>query len=129
MSYQDSELSFNQVLLKHLDRISTLSTSVIGDIYLKDGTVTISKEKDKHTALIWSIMILEALIPGELKDERLVSDLGGLERDSEAEFDVLFYMGKLQAFINLLARKNMLYEFKGVAEFLKKREESEEFED
>jgi hypothetical protein len=128
MSFDQKELTFNQVLLKHLDRISVLSTNVIGDIYLKDGTVTISKEKDKHTALIWAIMILEALIPGELKDKKLDKELAGLKENKDASFDVVFYMRKLQTFVNLLARKNMLYEFKGIAEYIKSKE-NEEFED
>ena len=114
------QLNYNMILLKHLDRISVLSTLIRDD----DPQISLS-DMARRVAYMQAIYSLKALIPSSLKDaeyfeaekreqEKYVSSIKQLreeEEKSQEKVSVLeFYhrFRQLGIIIDLLNRKGML---------------------
>ena len=112
------QLNYSMILLKHIDRISILSTLVKEE---NSSFINISEDA-RAKAIFQSIYTLRALIPSSLKDElyheakkkenkRYVEDLRNFkERDDVDKSQIEFYHRtcELNIIIDLLNRKGML---------------------
>lgn len=113
------QLNYSMILLKHIDRISVLSTMI-----REDGSDSVNYSTDARAkAIFQSIYTLKALIPSSLKDnayeeakkketERYLKQMDSLKEQGVAfdEAGVVFYHRtcELNIVIDLLNRKGML---------------------
>ncbi len=130
---ENIDLDYEILLLNHLNRISELSTRIMGfSVATSDRGVpdTHYKETDKVDAFHWAVRVLASLIPVELKDKKYKEDQKDLDKKLEGwrkkkaeykkaqpNYDVE-WLGNL---VNLLNRKGYLTESKTVGAVIKKR--------
>lgn len=132
------QLDYNQLLLKHLDRISFLSAQISGLQTTSQGSIHY-REEDKQTAFIWAIKVLDEIIPKSIKDKKSEEDheenqkkhIKTKKNKDGEEYttpSINFWFSSLHKNINLLARKGLLLETKGIGKYLKKKKPEEEKE-
>jgi hypothetical protein len=129
--YGSKELSYGQLLLLHLNRMSNLSSLIQGDVEDGSGFITHYKESDKEVAFGWTTAFLESFIPDDLKDDKFKKELEILQEKYDSDKTIFGYnKGLLTACINLLHRKGLLgAQNKQLGSFGKKlKDESEEWE-
>ena len=131
---ENIDLNYEVLLLNHLNRISELSTRIMGFVQYNIGmgqpTETHFKESDKIEAFHWGVRVFASIIPDELKDETYNKDLSELKQEmkdwrekkqnyetSRANYDVR-WLGFL---VNLLNRKGYLTESKSIGSVIKKK--------
>lgn len=130
------ELNYNQLLLAHLSRISALSTfvphQIIGNNY------TSSTEGDKVRSFHFSVDILKALIPKEIRDKEFQNKLNEFTEKIKKEAEEIekqgknisvldkFYFGKLALMVDLLARKGFLFEETSIMRLTNKNKQKKE---
>lgn len=141
------QLDYNQLLLKHLDRMSSLTSTIQGAQVLHFGNMAGSEtrftEQDKREAYKWTVKFLDKIIPDQIKDKeynekknKLIDDSKRKVKDEDGEeitiIDYSFYNGYLNLGINLLARKGLLIQNKGIGKYVNKsknKEAEEEWEE
>lgn len=100
-SNNDIQLNYEQVLFKQLDRIGNLSSQHIAD------------SEEKVDAFEWSIEVLGAMIPDEIKG----SMGNGMKlKTGSPEERVLRSIGLLKKYVNVLAESGKLYKSLEVGE-------------
>ncbi len=138
-----TELTYNQLLLQHLSRISTLSVFVPSSSNIQGiGFNNLGEKIDSYGM---AVNIFRAFIPRSMEDEdykkevkefeeNLIKEYGGentqLGERRALEFEKKLQTGRLRRMIELLARKGLLFETTGIARLpiKKKKEDSEEWE-
>ena len=115
-NYSQDQLDYNMILLKHIDRISILSTIIREDTPQFDVSDTA-----KRRAYLQAIYSLKALIPESLKDDQYFEESNkaiedyssrgkGEEFDGKQREELEFYhrFRQLGIIVNLLNRKGLI---------------------
>jgi ketol-acid reductoisomerase len=133
------QLNYSMILLKHIDRISVLSTLVRED---NPNLVNVSDDA-RAKAIFQSIYTLRALIPSSFKDElyhedkkkeveRYLKQMDSLKEKGESvdnsQFEFYHRTCELNIIVDLLNRKGMLLSTQMSARTKSKKETSEVFE-
>lgn len=114
--YNQDQLDYNMILLKHLDRISILSTIIREDPQYVDVSDTA-----KRSAYLQAIYSLKALIPESMKDKQYYEDLSNeikehnekinkkeYDENQRGELDFYHRFNQLGIIVNLLNRKGLI---------------------
>lgn len=104
------KLDYNYLLLQHLNRVSSLSSTVQGQIVSSGGVTIHYREKDRENAFAWAISVFDALVPSSLRDEQYKDTTTNLKTGVEGD------MERLRQLVNLLARKGYLFELQQEAD-------------
>ena len=98
MQELDKGITYQIIILGHLQLISQLSSQVIN-------------EKEKQTTFEWQLMIFEGFVPEELKDKIYKEKIKELEKETKYKSGTYDYLKeRFNILINLLGRKNLLYD-------------------
>lgn len=115
-------LDYNQLLLQHLNKISSLTSKIPGEFV--DSKQSIGwKETDKLESFEWMVQFFEAIIPPGLKDEEYGKRKGRLSElpQQTPTQRMTYYMRFLYILIDLLERRGRLYEQRGGAKIPKSK--------
>jgi len=134
---ENIDLNYSYILLKHIDRLSDVSSSLFGNLAKADYS-SADFSSEKNNTLVHTSYMFRALIPDSLKDKKYVEDMKQMIKDAEVKrkeafdsdrkteyVDNYFNYQKIHVIINLLDRKGLLFDKGGIAKF-KNKEELEE---
>lgn len=108
------ELSYEMVLLKHMDRISKLSIQIMSERF-DNMQGWKSEEQHKVNAFVDTVRLFEAFVSEELKDkkyndelEQLIKEYSKSKNPQLSDYNI-YWNDRLKILINLLGRKGKLY--------------------
>lgn len=129
---ENVELNYNLLILRHMDRISKLTSDTQPDIVDSNGNIIRHGGKIKAEPMEWSAELFKCMIPEELKDEEYNKDIEELKESLEEHHEkekeyykkinepypnknpLWYHFKKIKIIVNLLARKGYLFERGGV---------------
>lgn len=137
------ELSYSNLLMNHLNRLSMVTTSNFIDVVSKEQRAEELFDRRPsslgETALKWGVHFLYALVPTQMIDQTM-RDEYQQKTDEQMklkkahklkEFPVTYQFDKIKCMINLLERKGFLMPQKSLSAFKNKKkviEPSTDFE-
>lgn len=101
---EDGHTSYDQIILKHLNRLLEMTTNVAGRT--TTGELIVYKDQDKLNSWTWGIRALTSLLPDDLKDNKYEAELKTLQ-DPDID-DIQYWSGRLHVLVNLLKRRGLL---------------------
>lgn len=132
---EDVKLDYNLLLLKHLDRLSHLSTTVQGELINSQGYSVHWKEKDRSHAFDWGVSLLQCIIPEDLRDKKFKQEIDEIkkeyndfsteEKNKLKNFNLMSFK-ELTSLVNLLSRRGYLYQNQGMMKL--QRPDNEEWD-
>jgi hypothetical protein len=104
-----TELTFNQVILNHIDRMSKLVNLINGEVHTTGGHILVNKEEEKENAFFWAIDFFQHILP----EDEVPTLKKQLEKITDKDLKKQ-YMRKLGILINLCNKKGWLRRGYGV---------------
>lgn len=131
---ENVQIDYNTLVLRHLDRLSLLTTRVVGDIKELEGRF-VNIDESRKTAMQWATFFLDALVPVDLQDKKYVEVRKRIDTNLKARegkekgFPLWYYLERINNAVDLFARKGRLFETRAILKVTRDGESSEVYEE
>lgn len=147
MDAKIQEISYNDLLMNHLNRLSAVTTSSFIDVVSsqEQHLVELGKQRPSkigETALQWGVQFLYSIVPSDWKDQKMRDDYSSKWKEAKAEkdkhkwdfFPPSWQFTKIRIMTDLLQRRGLLTPEKVISRAFKPKNTKEdhitmEFED
>lgn len=125
MKNKATMLSYEQLMLRHMDRISMLSCYIAPEQLVSSGGgyMQIDYEKMKENSFSWAALIFRAFVPDTLMDNKF----NETKKDSKVgEMKMQDNVKLIMDLVNLLNRKGLLIQKKAIGDVSQHGDTSQE---